>query len=170
VKAIVTLTDVQMILVDKRIQKVLYEFAQEQGEDARWLDSVFKGPNAIVKHARRHRDHFHVRFYNPRAQELGRRVAPLLGSHVQYGPPRRHKVTRGETLASIARRYNTSAEHLVTMNNLRGQKVGPGQVIRVPGKSRSVRLPVPPPVVVPPRRLPPEMRRGPEVASLSLLR
>jgi len=170
IKAIVTLTDVQMILVDKRIQRVLYEYAQEQGEDQAWLDSVFKGSGAIVKHARRHRDHFHVRFFNPRAQELGRRVAPLLGTQVQYAPPRRHKVRRGETLAVIARKYNTSAEHLANMNNLRAQKVGPGQVLRVPGKSRVVRLPVPPPVVVPPRRLPPEMRRGPEVASLSVVR
>jgi len=170
VKALVTLTDVQMILVDKRIQRVLYEFAGEQGEDPAWLDSVFKGPHAIVKHARRHRDHFHVRFFNPRAQELGRRVAPLLGSHVQHGPPRRHKVRRGETLSAIARKYNTSAEHLVNLNRLRSQKVGSGQMLRVPGKSRVVRLPVPPPVVVPPRRLPPEMRRGPEVASLSGVR
>ena len=170
VKALVTLTDVQMILVDKRIQRVLYEFAQKQGEDPRWLDSVFRGQHALVKHARRHRDHFHVRFFNPRAQELGRRVAPLLGAHVQYGPPRRHKVRRGETLPAIARKYNTSAEHLANMNGLRSQRVSPGQFLRVPGKSRTIRLPVPPPVVVPPRRLPPEMRRGPEVAALSPLR
>src|SRR5690606_24682400 len=78
VKALVTRTDVQLILVDQRIINVLYAFALKQGEDKAWLDSIFRsGKDAIVKHARRHRDHFHVRFFNPRAQELGRRVQPI---------------------------------------------------------------------------------------------
>jgi murein endopeptidase len=162
VKALVTLTDVQLILVDKRIQKVLYEYALEHGEDEAWLDSLFKGKQAIIQHARRHRDHFHVRFFNPRAQELARRVA----LQVNIPAPvvmKRHKVRRGETLAAVARRYHTTATHLANVNGLKSQSVRPGMVLQVPAKGRSGRLPVPPPVVVPPRRLPPEMRGGPEV-------
>ena len=75
VKALVTLTDVQLILVDRKVQKVLYGYALKSGEDKGWLDALFHmGKKSLVHHARRHRDHFHVRFYNPRAQELGRQL------------------------------------------------------------------------------------------------
>jgi len=58
---------------------VLYAYALSIGEDKGWLDSVFHaGANSLIKHARRHRDHFHVRFFNGRAQELGRRVQPFM--------------------------------------------------------------------------------------------
>lgn len=161
-KALITLTDVQVILVDKRIQKVLYEYALEHGEDEAWLDSIFKGKQPLVQHARRHRDHFHVRFYNARAQELARRVA----LQVNIPSPvvmKSHKVRRGESLAAVARRYRTTPGHLAQINGIKAQSVRPGMILQVPAKGRGGRLPVPPPVVVPPRRLPPEMRAGPEV-------
>src|SRR5919197_532328 len=61
VKALVTLTDVQLILVDRRVQKVLFDYAVAAGEDKAWLDSLFHaGKDSILQHARRHRDHFHV--------------------------------------------------------------------------------------------------------------
>ena len=71
VKAMVTRTDVQMVLLDRRVQKVLYDHALQVGEDRAWLDWVFNGPAPLVQHARRHRDHLHVRFFSPRAQEAG---------------------------------------------------------------------------------------------------
>ncbi|HVE87196.1 MAG TPA: penicillin-insensitive murein endopeptidase, partial [Myxococcales bacterium] len=106
-KALVTRTDVQMVLLDKRVQKVLYDAALKSGEDKGWLDSLFNGPDPLVKHARRHRDHLHVRFFSPRAQELGRRVAPLLAMRPEQNV-RMHRVKRGDTLGGIAARYGST--------------------------------------------------------------
>jgi len=47
----------------------------------------------------------------------------------------RHRVTRGETLASIARKYNTTVQRLASLNNLTGRKkIVPGQRIKVEGE------------------------------------
>jgi membrane-bound lytic murein transglycosylase D len=44
----------------------------------------------------------------------------------------RHKVARGETLVSIARKYNTTVQRLASLNNLGGRKkIVPGQRIKV---------------------------------------
>src|SRR5262249_35471441 len=79
-----------------RVQKVLYDYALKSGEDKAWLDSLFNGPTPLVQHARRHRDHMHVRLFSPRAQELGRRVAPLLALRPEQNV-RMHRVKRGDT-------------------------------------------------------------------------
>ena len=154
VKSLVTLTDVQMILVDRRVQKVLYEYALRTGEDKDWLDSLFRSEKPLVQHARRHRDHFHVRFYSPRSQELGRRVAPLLAQRPEQNVAT-HRVRKGDTLGGIARRYGSSVESLRKVNHMRGSFLRLSQVLRVPLKGPCTRCPVPPPLVVPPRRLPP---------------
>lgn len=155
VKALVTETDVQLILVDRRVQKVLHEHALRSGEDAAWLDSIFHGgKDALIKHARRHRDHLHVRFYNARAQELGRRVAPLLAQRPEHNV-RVHRVRNGDTLGAIARRYRTTVSALQKANRLRGSFLRLSQVLTVPLRGPCTRCPVPPPVLVPQRRLPP---------------
>ncbi|HVE84495.1 MAG TPA: LysM peptidoglycan-binding domain-containing protein, partial [Myxococcales bacterium] len=154
-KALVTQTDVQMVLLDRRVQKVLYDFALRSGEDKGWLDSLFNGSEPLVKHARRHRDHLHVRFFNPRAQELGRRVAPLLAMRPEQNV-RMHRVKRGDTLGGIAARYGSSVALLRKANGLRGNMLHLSQVLQVPLQGPCSRCPVPPPVVVPGRRLPPQ--------------
>jgi murein endopeptidase len=158
-KALVTRTDVQMVLLDRRVQRVVYEAALKAGEDKGWLDSVFFGPEPLVKHARRHRDHLHVRFFAPRAQELGRRVAPLLAMRPEQNV-RMHRVRRGDTLGGIAARYGSSVAMLRKKNGLRSNFLRISQVLQVPLLGPCTRCPVPPPVVVPERRLPP-----PEVAA-----
>ncbi len=45
---------------------------------------------------------------------------------------RRHRVTRGETLAEIARDYGTSAEVIRQANNMRGQTIHPGNYLLIP--------------------------------------
>ncbi len=158
VRALVTLTDVQMILVDHRIQKVMYDYALSIGEDKAWLDSLFNaGPNSIVKHAKRHRDHFHVRFHNPRAQELGRRVAPLLALQPDYNLAT-HKVRSGDTLGAIALKYGASVKAIQKANRMRKTFLRLGQRLAVPLRGPCTHCPVPSPVVVPPRRLPPETK------------
>ncbi len=154
VRALVTLSDVQVILVDRRVQKVLYDYALKNGEDKAWLDSLFHaGENSIIKHARGHRDHFHVRFFNPRAQELGRRLAPLLAMQPEHNIAM-HRVRSGDTLGAIAMRYNSSVNSIRGANRIRGTLLHIGQVLSVPLRGPCTQCPVPPPVVVPPRRLP----------------
>ncbi len=153
VKALITLTDVQLILVDKRVQKVLYEHALAAGEDKAWLDSLF-GPTAIIRHARRHRDHFHVRFYNPRAQELGLRVAPLLAQRPEQNLTF-HRIRRGDTLSAIAVRYGSSVREIKQANRMRSDFLRVGVVLRIPLRGPCNRCPVPPEPIVPPRMLPP---------------
>lgn len=154
VEALITETDVQLILVDRRVIRVLYDHAKSLERDPEWLASIFSGPNALVRHARGHRDHLHVRFYNPRAQELGRRVVPLLAqsaeSHVVV-----HRVRSGDTLGHIALRYGTTVRALQKENGMRGTFLSLGQRLRVRLRGPCTRCPTPPPMVVPPRRLPP---------------
>lgn len=164
-KALATHTDVQMILVDKRVQKVLYDYALRQGESKEWLDSLFNaGFKSLIKHARGHRDHFHVRFFNPRAQELGRRIAPLLAlqpdKNIQM-----HRVRSGDTLGGIALRYNSSIKGIQKANRMRNTFLRLGQVLAVPLRGPCTRCPVPPPLVLPPRRLPPGMDQAPALAT-----
>lgn len=154
IRALVTHADVQLILVDRRVQKVLYDHALKIGEDKAWLDSLFHaGEQSIIKHARGHRDHFHVRFYNPRAQELGRRLAPLLALQPEHNIAM-HRVRSGDTLGAIAIKYNSTVQGLRNANRIRGSMLRIGQVLSVPLRGPCTRCPVPPPVVVPPRRLP----------------
>lgn len=156
-KSLITLTDVQLVLVDRRVQKVLYEYALKRGEDRPWLDSIFRAPtHRLIQHARHHRDHFHVRFYNPRAQELGRRVAPLLAQRPDQNLLM-HRVHQGDTLGAIARRYGSSVESIKKSNHLRNSFLHLAQVLRIPMRGPCTHCPVPPPFVVPPRHLPPGM-------------
>lgn len=164
VKAMLTHADVQYILLDWRVQNVLYDYALKHGENKAWLDSLFKaGKRSVFHHARKHRDHFHFRVFNPRAQELAHRLAPLMpvrpDENIAF-----HRIKKGDTLGGVAIKYGTSLAKLKKAN----QHVAPaamrvGQVLRVPLKGPCTNCPVPPLVVVPPRKVPPpipENQRG----------
>jgi LysM repeat protein len=158
VRALVTETDVERIFLDRSLIAVLYRYAVEQGEDQAWLDDIFgrrADDKGIIQHVRRHRDHLHARFYNRRAQELGRIVYPVLVEDGVVPPPTvRHRVRQGETLGHLARRYGTSVAAIRAANGLHGNLLRAGHSYVIPVRK------VPPdagPVVVPPRRLPPEL-------------
>ena len=158
IRAIVTQTDVQVILADRRIQNVLYEHALAQGEDKEWLDSLFHaGTASLVQHARRHRDHFHVRFFSPRSQELGRRVQPLLAKRPDENKVS-HRVRSGDTLGHIARKYGSSVRMIQRANGMRSTFLKLGRSLTVPMRGPCTQCPLPPPVVVPARRLPPQLK------------
>ena len=159
VRSLVTCTDVETILLDTRIQRVLYKYALGIGEDKAWLDTVFHfargAKSAIVKHVAGHRNHYHVRFYNPVAQELGRRVHPIMVELKLVDPPVytvRHVVRPGQTMGQIAARYGTSVKAIKAANGLSGTMLRAGRAYRIP-----VRSAAPPsmPVVIPERLLPP---------------
>jgi murein endopeptidase/LysM repeat protein len=158
VRALVVRTDVEMILLDRRIQKVLYDYALKLGEEKAFLDRVFQFPrgagDAVVKHLSGHRTHYHVRFYSPIAQELGRRAHPFL---VQLGivkPPTaivRHVVRPGETIGHLAATYGTSTNAIMQANGLRTTQLRAGRSYRVPVRRA---LPVYDALIVPRRPLP----------------
>ncbi len=157
VRALVTETDVERVFADRSIISALYVQAVEEGEDRAWLNDVFgrTGEKGIVQHERRHKDHLHVRFYNPRAQEHGRIVYPVLVETGAAPPPTvKHRVRRGETLGSLAGRYGTSVSAIRAANHLRGSLLRAGHSYVIPIR----RLPPDSgPIVIPPRRLPPEL-------------
>ena len=157
VRALVTGADVQFILVDRGIQAVLRKHALSIGEDQAWVDSLFLGGRtALIQHARRHRDHFHVRFYAPRSQELGRRLQPLLAQRPEQNLVV-HKVKPGQTVGHIARIYKTTVVAVLKANHMRRSFLRVGQRLNVPLKGPCTRCPVVPALLVPERRLPPKV-------------
>jgi LysM repeat protein len=154
-KAILMHGDVQGILLDRRVQKVLYDYALAHGENKQWLDSLFHAGNrSVFHHARKHRDHFHVRLYNPRAQELAHRLAPLMPKRAEENIAF-YRVVKGDTLGGIAIKMGSSVQTLKKANHLTSSFLRLRQVLRVPLRGPCTNCPVPPLVVVPPRRGPP---------------
>lgn len=156
VRALVMHTDIEAVLINKKGAKKMHDFARSIGEDPAWLDAIFNaGQASIVKGVRRHRDHFHLRFYSPRAQELGRRIQPLLGKGKDENNFTVHQIRRGDTLGSLARKHQSTVAAIKKENGLKSSALRVGRAINIPIKGPCVNCPVPPPLVVPPRRLPP---------------
>jgi penicillin-insensitive murein endopeptidase len=161
IRALVTETDVEMIFIERGVQKLIKEHALSIGEDPDWLDSIFQYrssyPEPIVRHAWGHRTHLHIRFFSPEAQRLGARAYPyLVGANVitpQFRI-RAYLVAPDDTPASIARRAGTTESVLSRANG--GRELRPGQVIAVPVRGQVARVDEP---WIPPRRLPPAALR-----------
>jgi penicillin-insensitive murein endopeptidase len=163
VRALITETDVEMILVDQQIQTYLRRYAASKGEDPAWLAGVFQGQGAtrpILRHAPGHATHLHIRFYNPIAQETARRAhAALVSEHVipELVTFVRHRARRGETLAKIAKKYGVSVVAIRQLNGLKSSRIRENREYRIPIRAKA------PPVAstklrFPPRRLPPDQR------------
>ena len=157
VRALVTHADVQVILVDRRVQKVLYDYALATGEDRAWLDRLFHaGADSLLQHARRHRDHFHLRVFAGRSQELGRRVQPLLAQRPEENVVI-YRIKKGDTLGHIASRYGSTVKLIQKANGMKSTMLSVGRTVNVPLRGPCTQCPLPPPVKVPPRRLPPDV-------------
>ncbi|HEY6725422.1 MAG TPA: penicillin-insensitive murein endopeptidase [Polyangiaceae bacterium] len=159
VRALVTETDVEMIFIDHTLSRALWRYAEDLGEDPAWLRRVFatgSGEQPLVRHARGHATHMHVRFRNPRAERLARQAYPVLVKHELVDKVqvyRYHRVQRGETLGKLAKRYGTTVRAIQRANGLRSNVIQAKQSYKIPtsaapGTTDSVSL-------VPPRRLPP---------------
>ena len=128
---------------------------------AHWLDSLFHdGANSMLRHARRHRDHFHVRFYNARAQELGRRIQPL-GEGPEAKHVVQHRIRRGDNLGRIARKYGTTVSAIRAANGLRTNFLRAGRVLAIPLRGPCTSCPVPPPLSCQRGACPPTARHAP---------
>lgn len=161
VRALIVESDVEMILIDAGLQRLLEEHARSIGEDQAWLDDIFRGVSgkypAMIRHARGHATHIHVRFHSPIARETARRVHPFMVKHGKVKPPVSyvmHTARKGETLGSLANRYGTTVEAIQRANGLRSTLIRAKQIYRIPQKG-GVRPAASRPIVVPPRRLPP---------------
>jgi hypothetical protein len=157
VRAMLTGTDVEMILVDIRVQKLLKEHAIEIGEDREWLDSVFqfrgRGGSPIIRHAHGHRTHIHARFFNPRAQKLGHRVYDKLAKRKIIKP--RHytvpyRARPGDTVAGLAAKAGTSIGAFGRLNGTTEVSAGKMYFVPVRGQVARVRD-----IEIPARRVPP---------------
>jgi hypothetical protein len=163
VRALITETDVEMILIDHSVQGWLRRYAIEHGEDRAWVESLFAGSNggqrAIVRHAPGHATHLHVRFFNPIAQETARRAGSALASAgvipelVRYV---RHRARRGDTLAKIAKKYSVSVAAIRAANGLRSSRIREQREYRIPVRAERA-PPSATPLRFPSRRLPPAL-------------
>lgn len=157
VKAAVKETDVEMVLMDSSVQKLLADYAAQNGEDPAFIDEAFqirgKNARAPIRHIRGHKNHLHFRFHNPVAEELGRRLArhivlpkpaPVTAArHTEVAGVTfaNHKARNGDTLVVLARRYGTTVEDIQKANNLKSNALKAGAVYKIPQKA----APKPPP-------------------------
>jgi murein endopeptidase len=146
VKGLLKATRIDLILIDRSLQKLLREHAVGSGEDEAWVREVFEGApgkRAMILHARGHADHIHVRFFNPIAQETGRRAGPTLLAMGLLRKPTKapptatitmtvHRVQRGETLAMIARKYNVTVQQIRAANGMLTNRIRPRQELKIP--------------------------------------
>jgi penicillin-insensitive murein endopeptidase len=159
VRAFVTDTDVDLILIDRSVQLLLKQYALSIGEDRAWLDQLFErseGVRPVIVHAKGHATHIHVRFYSPIAQETARRTYDLLIAQHIIEPPSyyvRHRVKPGETLGMIAKKYGTTANVIKQANGLKSSVIRASQEYKIPRRGQA--RPPSRPVLVPARRLPP---------------
>jgi LysM repeat protein len=160
VRALIVETDVEMILIDGGLQRLLREHALQIGEDPGWVDDVFRGGSgrpALIRHARGHANHIHVRFYSPGARETARRVQPILAKQGKVDPPTvhvTHRARKGDTLGRLANLYGTTVEAIKRANGLRSNLIRAKKTYRIP-KRGGVKVAPSQPVSIPPRRLPP---------------
>jgi murein endopeptidase len=159
VRALVTLSDVELILIDHSLQTLLREHALAIGEDPEWVESLFRGKpgklRPLIVHARGHATHLHVRFYNPIAQETAHRTFELLVARGLVKPPTlfvKHRVKKGETLGMLARKYKSTVPAIKSANGLRSNLIRAGHEYRIPKRGGTA---APRAAVIPERRLPP---------------
>ncbi|MEY2931770.1 MAG: hypothetical protein RL033_2519, partial [Pseudomonadota bacterium] len=158
VRALLTMTDVHYIFIDRRVQTWLRGYAESIGENQEWLENVFHGSNnqpPIILHEPGHATHLHVRFYNPVAEETARRAYPALLAQRKLLPSKYHvpyKAKAGDTLLGLAKRFGTTVTALMQANGLKKKALRADKTYLIPHQG-----PAGPaePTPVPPRRLPP---------------
>ncbi|HSO36915.1 MAG TPA: penicillin-insensitive murein endopeptidase [Labilithrix sp.] len=159
VRTLIADSDVDLILIDLKVQHLLKSYALEIGEDAAWLDQIFqaggKSQRPIVFHAHGHATHLHVRFYSPAAQELGRRAYRVLVARRLLAAPTLHitHVTKaGETLSHLALHYKVTPVAIKKANAMTSDVLRVNKPYKIP---RAGGVPVPERVALPARRVPP---------------
>jgi murein endopeptidase len=169
VRSLVTETDVMFIFINTSLQRLLKRHALAIGEDPEWLDNIFqydsKSTWPIIRHSPGHDTHIHVRFYNPIAQEMGRRAYNALVAANRIKPPTYYsyyRAKKGDILGRVAKRFKVSIAAIQKANRIRGTTILAGKTYRIPRKGQARQ---PGKVRIPPRRLPPATSGSGRVAS-----
>jgi hypothetical protein len=164
-RCFVSETDVDLLLIDRKVQGWLEDFALEHGEPRAWVESLFHdGPGsqrAVVRDAPGHVAHMHVRFVSPRSRQRALTYYDRLVAEGRIkggAAATKHKVAAGETLSAVAKKYRISVARLMKLNKLRSSAIRAGQELEVsravPGALKGGKDPI----RVPPRRVPPSPR------------
>ncbi len=136
-KAVLTDTLVDFVVIDREVQRLLIEHALSSGEDPDWIRQVFHGCGRtapVIQHAPGHTGHMHIRFASPVARERGRRQYDGLVRQGQIRLPVRqveHVVQAGDTLLGLANRYRTSIASIRELNRLDGSEIMPPQTLTI---------------------------------------
>lgn len=159
VRTLIAESDVDLVLMDLSVQRILKAYAREIGEDPAWLDQVFqvggKSTRPVIFHAKGHATHLHVRFYSPVAQELGRRAYRMLLARHLITPPTlfiTHTTKQGETLSHLALRYKVSADAIKKANGMHNDILKLNKPMKIP---QTGGVPMPAKLALPARRTPP---------------
>jgi penicillin-insensitive murein endopeptidase len=158
VKTLVTDTDVELILMDRSVQRLVREFALSRGEDKDWVDQLFDGDGTlppVIRHAKGHATHLHVRFFNPLAQETGRRAYEALMKRHVIEPPTlfvKHKVKEGDTLIGLAKKFHVTAKAIQQANGMKSDMLRAERDYKIPQRGGVKPGPRP---LIPARRIPP---------------
>jgi len=143
-KAVLLDSQVDFVLIDRDVQKLIREHALSAAEDEHWIRALFDGCGRtapIIQHAPGHTGHMHIRFASPIARERGRLEYRNL---VRQGRIRlaerevKHVVSAGETLLGLATRYRTSIASIRELNGLQAATPSPGRELTI-----LERLPIP---------------------------
>jgi LysM repeat protein len=137
-RCFVSETDIDFVLIERKVQPWLEDYALEHGESSEWVERLFHdGPGAqraLVRHAPGHVAHMHVRFVSAKSRQraLTYRDRLLAEGRVKSASLAvKHKVKPGETLGSVAKKYRTSVEQLQKLNKLKSTLIRVGQELRV---------------------------------------
>jgi LysM repeat protein len=134
-RCFITETDVDMVLIDKRVQGWLQAHALASGESKEWIKALFhdqKEPRqmAVVRHEPGHVAHMHVRFSSPKARRAGVAAYDRLqaaGLVVPKVQSLSHRVKQGETLSGIARKFGIPVQRIKSLNHLQSNLIRVGQ-------------------------------------------
>lgn len=170
IKITISETDVQVIFIDRSLITLFHDYATEIGEDPAWVEQVFGGPGSdlrpMLMHENGHQTHMHVRYYNPIAQETGRRIYASLLKHKKIKPPtyyEHYKAKRGDSLNRIAKKKKTSVDALKRANGLRDSRIFAGRSYKIPRKGGVVQ---PVKLALPARRTPSITKQPGESSSM----
>jgi murein endopeptidase len=160
VRAFITESDVEVMFMATRVQKLLKAYAISIGEDRAWLDEVFqtggKSARPLIFDVPGHGTHIHVRFYSGASREVGRRAYAYLVKHkmVHRGSPfMSHTVKAKETLVQMALKFHTTPSAIRKANHMASSHVVRGHTYLIP-RSQGVEY-IGVRFDLPPRRLPP---------------
>ncbi len=124
---------IQYIFVDKKIQRLLYDYALSRGKNGAYLDKLFgNGRGSTIRHLRGHQDHMHVRFFTPWSTMAGQLKEPngqkkqvIEMAQQAFLPKKVHYYVKGNdsSLRALAQSFGVSPKDLCRWNHLRGNDV-----------------------------------------------